>query len=105
MWVIQGISYTDDEATAAGLLTRQQMQVYDALQIAAERMGTNAYYAKRKQAGGYSLGGKRPGKLHFIPTQEHRDVVDAMPKVLSGKMSPEAGMALLHQYEVFQQRF
>ena len=102
MWVISGKSYTDDEAVSSGVLTAQQIQVYNALAKAAERMGQLAYYSTRKLTGGFFL---RYGKMHFTPTQEHRDVVDAMPLVLSGKMTPEQGMALLHQYEVFNQRF
>lgn len=105
MWIINNKSYTDEEAISCGILTSLQIQVYNALKIAAERMGQfgkDSYYKKHKLTGGFSLS---YGKLHFTPTQEHKDVVDAMPKVLSGAMSPEEGMALLHQYDVFQQRF
>lgn len=91
-WIISGKDYTDEEAIDAGLLTRQQMQAYDALSVAAERIGRNTPLTIRR------------GKPHFTPTQAHIDVIKAMGDVLSGAITPEEAMALLWEYDVMKQR-
>lgn len=79
--------------------TTAQEQAYNALKIAAEKMGKIAY-AKDKAAGK-----TKKRNYRFTPTQEHQDIISAMPKVLSGEITPEEAMAMLHQYDVFNQRF
>jgi hypothetical protein len=68
---------------------------YRALSFAAERMGKSGYAAHCAS---------RHNKLPFRPSSEHQEVMAAMPMVLSGTMSPEEAFALLHQYDVFNQR-
>jgi hypothetical protein len=72
-----------------------RLQVYRALQTASERIGANNY------AAGVAVKGKR---YRYSPTLEHRELVDAMPKVLDGRLSPDAAMSLLHQYDTMRQR-
>lgn len=70
-------------------------RAYKALRIAAERIGANNYRAgvyNPRQRGGYSI------------TDAHKDVIEAMRDVLSGAMSPNDAMALLHRSDVEQQR-
>jgi len=73
-------------------ITELQSQVYDALNKAALRISANNY----AQA-------KRTHKKYTV-TAEHALLVETMPKVLSGETSPEDAMALLHNYDVLQQR-
>lgn len=77
--------------------TPQQLQAYRALKIAADRMGANNYAAQVK-----ANKGKPPKRFHVTP--EHQCVIDAMPKVLSGKISVDEAMAMLHEYETEKQR-
>lgn len=76
----------------------QRDQTYRALQIAAERIGANNY---RAGVGVIRKGGRVVG---FNPTPEHRQVVAAMPKVLTGEMDVNTAMAMLHEHDVMQQR-
>jgi hypothetical protein len=70
-------------------------RAYKALRIAAERIGANNYRAglyNPRQRGGYSI------------TDAHKDAIEAMRDVLSGAMSPNDAMALLHRGDVLQER-
>jgi hypothetical protein len=77
-----------------------QKRAYHALRIAAERIGRNNYrsglyrplYRNGRLVRGYAI------------TQEHRAVVEAMPKVLSGELDPDGAMALRHDSDVMKQR-
>ena len=73
--------------------TERRTRAYRALQHAAEQIGrTNrptGVYSRR----GYSI------------TPEHRLIVEAMPAVLSGSLSINDAMALLHEPDVMRQRF
>lgn len=71
-------------------------QVYRALSTAADRIGANNYRLQRA-----SFSGR---KFRFHVTPEHREIVEAMPKLLSGAMSPDEAMALLWQYDTMKQR-
>jgi hypothetical protein len=42
--------------------------------------------------------------FRFVVTEAHREVVDAMSKVLSGEITPEQAMGLLWTYEVAKER-
>jgi len=42
--------------------------------------------------------------FQFFVTDAHRSVIDAMPKVLSGEITPEDAMGLLWTYDVATQR-
>lgn len=66
-------------------------QAYNALRVAAERIGQNNYRSGLYKKKGYRI------------TQEHQDVLQAMSDVLSGKITPENAMALLHEYDVLKQ--
>lgn len=88
--------------------TPQQIQAYNALRKAAERMGANGYLAemrRRKMTPGQALDWiTRNKRSIYTPTGEHVAVIEAMSKVLSGEMTPEEAMALLYQYDVMKQR-
>lgn len=70
-------------------------QAYRALESAAERMGKSGYKA-------HTLSKFR--KTPFNPSAEHRVVIQAMPDLLAGKITPEEAMCLLHEYDVLKQR-
>lgn len=72
-------------------------QAYRALQTAAGRIGRNnaADYIKQNK--------KNRGRGYRI-TAEHEEVVKAMPKVLSGEMTPEEAMGLINSYDILKQR-
>lgn len=70
-------------------------QAYDALQTAAERMGRNGYAAHLKS---------KRAKQPYTPTQDHADIVKAMPALLAGTLSPNDAMAMLHEYDTAKQR-
>ena len=76
-------------------------QAYNALRIAAERMGANNFSAGYAQ---HIKAGKAAKTYRYAPTDAHRQVIEAMPRVLSGAMSPNDAMALLHEYDVFKER-
>ncbi len=84
-----------------GGYTDAQLAAYRALSIAAERMGYNGYLAASK-------GHARPRNWRpvgiYTPTEAHRDVLEAMPLVLSGEMTPNDAMALLWRQDVMDQR-
>lgn len=62
-------------------------RAYRALSTAAEAVGRNNH---------------RQGKG---VTAEHRMLINAMPDVLAGRIGVDQAMALLHEYDVMQQRF
>ena len=76
-------------------------RAYTALQIAAERIGKNQY-----AAGNYRVRRNRAGRVTsgYSITPEHKSLVDMMPRVCAGKVSPNDAMALLHDYDVLKQR-
>jgi len=76
-------------------------QAYNALRIASERMGRNNF-----RAGLYSVRRDHRGRVTqgYSVTPEHAAVVDAMPRVLSGELSPSDAMAMLHEYNTEKQR-
>jgi hypothetical protein len=81
-------------------ISEAQNRTYDALYKAAERIGSNNY-----KAGLYGNGKFKPGKpISYRITQAHQDIIDAMPKVLSGEMSCEEAMALINSYDANKQR-
>lgn len=93
--------------------TSQQLQAYNALRIAAERMGANGYAAEvrkiQKRNPRWSLTDilnhqTRTKRSIYTPTGEHCAVIESMSKVLSGEIDPEEAMALLNQYDVMKQR-
>lgn len=75
---------------------RNVNRAYKALYKAAERIGANNYangLYNPNRRGGYSI------------TQAHKDLIEAMPAVLCGDISPDEAMALLHSYDVEKERF
>ncbi len=78
---------SDDSRTA---------RAYRALAIAAESMGRNGYRSY--------VASKRP-KLPFRPSQAHTEIMEAMPLLLAGTITPEEAMSLLHGYDVMKERF
>jgi len=82
-------------------ISDQQEQTYNALQKAAERIGLNNY-AKQQRA--WLKNRKSVKTFRFVVTDGHQRVIDAMSKVLSGKITPEEAMGILHEYEVLKER-
>jgi len=74
---------------------------YNALRIAADRMGENNYRAGQRA---HVKAGRRPTTYRYTPTPEHAAVVAAMPKLLAGELTPNDTMAMLHQYDTLHQR-
>lgn len=75
------------------------VRTYNALHTAAQRINENVTKALYKKYGDLNrvrMAGKLP---LYTPTQSHRDIVDAMPKVLDGRMTPEEAMGLLWEYD------
>lgn len=68
-------------------------QVYNALKIAADRIGANNYRAQRAA--------HRRGPFRFHVTPEHAAIVAAMG---DRNMDNDTAMAMLHEYETMQQR-
>jgi hypothetical protein len=71
-------------------ISEAQSMVYDALQTASYRIGSNNY--------------KHRGKKRYQATVEHAEIVEAMSKVLNGEITPEEAMSLLHQHDTLKQR-
>jgi hypothetical protein len=76
-------------------------QAYKALQKAADKMGDKNY---RKQLRAHKKRGRKASTFKFTVTPAHKQVVNAMPKVLSGQISVEEGMAILHEPDVMEER-
>ena len=76
-------------------------QTYRALQTAAERIGMNNY-----RAGLYRVRRNHRGRVveGYRITAEHAAIIEAMPKVLTGELSPNDAMAMLHEYKIEKQR-
>lgn len=68
-------------------------RAHDALMHAANKINANVTAALYKKHGDLRC------MSAYYPSQSHRDIVDAMPKVLDGRMSPEEAMALLWEYD------
>ena len=81
--------------------TKQEQQAYKALQTAAERIGRNNY---KSQLAEHLKKRKSKNTFRFTVTEEHRQIVEAMPKVLKKEITPEEAMGLLHDYDVMKQR-
>ena len=85
--------------------TRSRMtardRVYKALGKAAERMAENNY---KSQLAAHLKKGRKKSTFKFSVTPEHKEVVDAMPKVLSKEMTMDEAMSLLHQHTTSAQR-
>lgn len=79
----------------------QQQAAYEALRIASERMGANNYGA---QVRAHQEAGRKASTFRFTVTPEHDMVVKAMPLVLTGKLSADDAMSMLHEYDVLKQR-
>lgn len=90
----------DDDVPPAKIITTAQ-QAYRALSIAASKIGANNY---ARQIAAHRKAGRSPRTFRFTVTDAHRLVVDSMPAVLAGKITPEQAMAVLHEYDVLQQR-
>lgn len=70
--------------------TEEQLRTYRALSHAAEQVGRENY--------------RSMGKRYHV-TAEHRELIEAMPQVLSGELSINDAMWLVTSPAVMQQRF
>jgi hypothetical protein len=78
--------------------TPQQLQAYEALRVAAERIWYNNWVSQGKPMPDHK------GHSWFHVTYEHKHTMELMPMVLSGKVSPEEAMAWLWDYDTMKQR-
>lgn len=81
--------------------TDTQSAVYDALAVAAERIGRGNYKA---QIAVHLKARRTRASFRFFVSEAHAAVVAAMPRVLSGDLTPDEGMGLLHEYNIEQER-
>lgn len=93
--------YVDGRTMQEIQISSQQDKAYQALKIAAEKMARNNYI---EQTTKWLKTHKNLSNFRFIVTPEHEELVQAMPKVLSGDITPEEAMPLLWQYETLRQR-
>jgi len=75
--------------------------VYDALMVAASRIGWNNYC---HGVNAHVKKGRKSHTYRYQPTSAHKKVIKAATDVLSGKIKPEHGMAVLHEYEVMTEK-
>ncbi len=80
-------------------VSEPQMQAYNALKNAAERIGHNNFLSFGPTK--YNRKGDRIGGYYVTP--EHAAIVEAMPKVLSGEVTPEAAITMLHEPDIMKQ--
>lgn len=103
-----------------------RLHVYRALKIAAERIGFNGWKAECKRrklnpteavqqtffvwVKGYPHSDPRSMKMVvkprsiYTPTEAHEEIIEAMSKVLSGELSPNDAMLLLHRGDILEMR-
>lgn len=93
--------YVDGKTGEEVQVTPAQDQTYKALEKAANRMGNNNYLEQKAK---WLKTHKNMKKFQFTVTAEHEMIVKAMPKVLSGELTPEEAMSLLWDYDVLKQR-
>jgi hypothetical protein len=79
----------------------QIKQVYNALKVAGEKIGYHNYLLQLTE---YKKTHKSVKNFRCTVTPEHKEIVDAMGKVLNETMTPEDAMALLWQYDTMKQR-
>ena len=88
--------------------TATKLRTYRALSHAAERIGWNGYVNAVNAAGlTFAQAERRQMRTKrglYAPTEAHRDVLEAMPLVLSGELSANDAMALLHRGDVLNER-
>ena len=77
-------------------------QAYRNLSKVADSIGGNNYH---RQLAEHLRSGRRRSTFRFTVTDAHRRVVDAMGEVMRGTLTPEQAMAVIHEYEVNEQRF
>lgn len=77
------------------------LAAFRALSIAAERIAAGNY---RAQLDAHRHSGRSAHTFRFAVSAAHRAVVDAMPAVLAGTMTPHAAMDLLHRSDILAER-
>lgn len=82
-------------------ITPQFVQVYNALRNAAERIAKANYDS---QFTAHEKARRSPKTFKFYVTEAHQKVVDALNDLCKDKITPEQAMAVLHEYDVFQER-
>lgn len=81
--------------------TVEQSRAYDALSAAGERIGQGNYQA---QLAAHTKARRARSTFKFHVSEAHAAVVAAMPRVLSGAITPEEAMGLLHTHDVLTER-
>lgn len=77
------------------------LDAYRALFVAADRIGARNYAT----GNGCHTKTVRGAKVKvYVPTAAHRSVVDAMPAVLAGGITPSDAMSLLWTWDVMTER-
>lgn len=83
-------------------MNEQETQAFRALMIAAERIGEKNF---RRQYERHIDRGRKSSTFRYDPTPAHRLVVETAEKLGLGQITAEEAMAVLHIYEVEQERF
>lgn len=79
----------------------EKERVYNALSIAASRIGANNY---RKLCDAARAKGRKVKNVRYVPTDAHKRVIDTINAFMSGALSANDAMAVLHEYDVFKER-
>jgi len=82
--------------------SENQIRAYKALEHVGEQIGQNNY---RKQLSEHLKKGRKKSTFRFTVTSVHKEIVEAMPKVLRSEISPEEAILLIYQYETEQERW
>lgn len=101
-WEIEGENWFTRKPET---ITPQFRQVYKALKDAAEKMGSNNYRQQKAAFDSKYRNRKRKPKFTFIVTGAQQLVVDSLESMCRDLITPEQAMAVLHNYNVMQERF
>ena len=77
------------------------LRAYRALSVAADRIGANGYSRGLRA---HLKAGRKTSTYRYAPTDAHLLIVEAMPRVLAGEITPDEAMSYLHNYDVLNER-
>lgn len=81
---------------------KQRMQVYRAMQHAAQQLGLAQYTVQRQQ---HLKKGRSPKTFRYAVTDAHQQLVNGIHDLMNEKITPEQGMAMLHEHDINKERF
>ena len=80
----------------------QSIEVYNKLQIAAERIGNNNY---KLQVVKWRKTHKNLKSFRFVVTDVHKEMIDTMQKLLNDDIGWQDAIQILYTYENMKERF